>query len=129
MHVAQGQTHSCQGQSHALLQTATDTGDYALPSLPAYRSHFQTQRPTADKLIGQTIWAPTKDRQATNADHLPSILVRTKTVNITIIPRSQSPSTRIVHQFCSIKMIKNSHETLLQNLRHVHSAPAKCKTK
>jgi len=52
MHVAQGQTHSCRGQLHALRQTARDTGDYTLPSLPAYRSHFQTQRPTVDKLIG-----------------------------------------------------------------------------
>ena len=42
MHVAQGPTHSLRGQSHALRQTATDTGDYTLPSLPAYRSHFPT---------------------------------------------------------------------------------------
>jgi len=66
MHVAQGQTHSYRGQSHALRQTATDTGDYTLPSLPAYRSHFQT---TAD---GRQINRPdnmaqtTKDRQADN---------------------------------------------------------------
>jgi len=52
MHVAQGQTYSCRGKSHALRQTATDTGDYTLPSLPAYRSYFQTQRPTVDTLIG-----------------------------------------------------------------------------
>jgi len=68
MHVAQGQTHSCRGQSHALRQTATDTGDYTLPSWPAYQSHFQTQRPTNGRQINRLDnMAPTKkDRQADN---------------------------------------------------------------